>query len=605
MRPIQEIVIDTASFVQRSPIALHSSRKPLPVSALTSELDELKKDMQTISGKLVQPLKTVMMGEVKAGKSTLINTLVGADVSPVDVKEATSAIIVIRHSEEPYGKIIYAAPEPSVLGTPEDIYELLRSNRGAMDFFARVKEVELGFPLPNLRKLHVVDTPGLATVTTANEETTTRYMQEADVVVWVLNANHLGQADVEESLSHVAKMGKPIIGVLSRIDEVDGDKDRLVDYVEQELGIYLHSVFPVSGYQAHQAQKAKDPVQLRESGFLDLLAFLEKQIEARVETVHRESIVQSVLALLRKNLAFHESYARSMQFLRSQVKEHQNDLDYHNQRIKQELEENFRHWAEFEFLRAEKQEVHEMIQNMRLLSGKQEKMNIEFRLEHYFSADNINRQINQKLQELHADMQDQWRHALDSIQERRAKQFQEFAKQEQQELQLSLYETLPSGQELALEGAGKGAAIAGAWGATAAAYAAWFGPYASTVTIGAAAGAILPPLLIAGAVTGAVAKLVSFKRQKKRYQNELDQAFAEAKREITSHLVPKLVASIRSANDDFVSAVQCGFVEMSANGSTEEEIEALERGLAKYIEENKGYLNRWNGEAERALRTFA
>jgi len=84
---------------------------------------------------------------------------------------------------------------------------------------------------------------------------------------------------------------------------------------------------------------------------------------------------------LLKNFAFHESYARTLQFLRSQVKEHQNDLDYRNQRIKQDLEESFRHGSEYEFLRAEKQEVHELIQNMRLLSGKQEKMNIEFRLE--------------------------------------------------------------------------------------------------------------------------------------------------------------------------------------------------------------------------------
>jgi small GTP-binding protein len=603
-RRLQEIVFETASFLNRSPVAEHAARKPLPVSALTGELAEMRIDMQTIADKLVQPLKLAILGEVKAGKSTLINTLIGADVSPVDAKEATAAIISIHHREEPTGRIIFHDGTIGE-GTPDDIRRIMNEKRGDLAFFSRIKTIELGLPLPNLRKLHLVDTPGLATITRQNEETTTRFLQEADVVLWVLNANHLGQSDVEEALGRTAKMGKPVIGILNRIDEADGDPGRLVDYVEQELGIYLQRVFPLSARQAHAAMQGKDHAKLRESGYLDLLGYLESRIEAKVEAVHRESIIRSVLALLRKNHAYHDSYRNSLRFLRAQVKEHRADLEYHNQRIKQELEEDFRHWAEYEFLRSEKQEVQAMIEDMKLLSGKAYRMDIETRLRYYFSPDNINRQIDLKLKELHLDMQRKWQEALDSVQERRMKQFEEFARQEEQQLQLSLREALPSGKELATEGAGMGAAIAGAWGVAAAAYAAWLGPSAAAISLGVAAAAILPPLLIAGAATGAVAKLIGFRKQKQRFQQALEEAFRDAKRELAAKMVPNVVASIRQVNDDFADGVNRKFVEMMANGNSEEEIQALEFAITQYLEENQRNMNRWDGEVENSLQSLS
>lgn len=56
-------------------------------------------------------------GEVKAGKSTFINALLGKEILPSDVLQATSAIVEIFKSENSYLKIVYAD------GNIEELYD--------------------------------------------------------------------------------------------------------------------------------------------------------------------------------------------------------------------------------------------------------------------------------------------------------------------------------------------------------------------------------------------------------------------------------------------------------------------------------------------------
>lgn len=48
--------------------------------------------LQHIIENLQQTLKVFVIGEVKAGKSSLINTLVGQQISPTNILEATASL---------------------------------------------------------------------------------------------------------------------------------------------------------------------------------------------------------------------------------------------------------------------------------------------------------------------------------------------------------------------------------------------------------------------------------------------------------------------------------------------------------------------------------
>ncbi len=73
----------------------------------------LEKRINTLKkGKFI----VAVAGEVKAGKSTFINALLGAEILPSDVLQATSAIVEIFKSDSPYLKVKFAD------GHEEDLY---------------------------------------------------------------------------------------------------------------------------------------------------------------------------------------------------------------------------------------------------------------------------------------------------------------------------------------------------------------------------------------------------------------------------------------------------------------------------------------------------
>lgn len=135
------------------------------------QLIKIQEDMDTIYNKVNNPLKVVFMGEVKAGKSTIINSIVGEEVSYVNVVEATAAIIEIE-----YGflekAIIKKKNGQEIKGSIEEINSIIQENINDQQFFSDIDIINIKKNLKNLDKLSIIDTPGLETITLSNEERT-------------------------------------------------------------------------------------------------------------------------------------------------------------------------------------------------------------------------------------------------------------------------------------------------------------------------------------------------------------------------------------------------------------------------------------------------
>src|SRR5690606_35261044 len=100
---------DALQLLQRSPLRRpsHPSRS-MPAPFAQEVVEDIPRRVRALKERLFKPLTLAVLGEVKAGKSTLVNALVGADVAPVDVLEATQWIMEIRAADEPYGKVLFA-----------------------------------------------------------------------------------------------------------------------------------------------------------------------------------------------------------------------------------------------------------------------------------------------------------------------------------------------------------------------------------------------------------------------------------------------------------------------------------------------------------------
>ncbi len=551
---------------------------------LAKQLQLFRRETEILLEKCYNPLKIVLLGEVKAGKSTLLNVFAGDAVSPTNVTETTASIIEIKHASQRNGSIVNKNGD-YINGSPEEIYEILGENRGNQEYFSNVSVVKLEFPLSNLQKVHLVDTPGLATVTSNNEQTTLDYIQNSDVVLWVFSAHHLGQWDIEEQLANVKSYGKPIIAVVNRLDEINGTVEEIESYIEDRLGFFVEEVFAVSAYQAFEGMRTGDEELLINSRYPELLSFLEENIEKQDQEVQQQSLKGSIKALAEKERIQHQIVGDTVTFLLQSMDRRKEEIKYHNDTIKKKMKMELNNWMLTHFLDEEKRELMREVDGLSMISGKTSYDAISTKLNQYVSSEYIIELLEKKFADINNLFHQEWNEAIHTIGEKISMEEDDFKKNQvnlykDNDVSLNIY--LPIGENAVADGAIKGAAIGGAYGIAAATYTAVLGPSAAAVTMGAALGAVLAPALIVGAVTGIAAKLVFGNKKKKEFKMEIIKAFDETKQQVSGVFLPTMVDQLEKKSNQTANDLYEKLCSFMSQGWTEKELIDLQQKIKVY-----------------------
>jgi GTPase SAR1 family protein len=215
-----------------------------------------------------EPLLFVVVGEVKAGKSSLLNALFGQEFAKVDVLPATDRIYIFKHGDK----------ERSVEVSP--------------------RLTERYQPIDFLRDFNVVDTPGINTMVTEHQTITENFVPRADLILFVFSVTNPWTQSAWELLRFVQKKWlKNVIFVLQQADLREPSEIALIarhlqDTAMQRLGV-VPPTFPVSARKALLARTTGlDKERLwEESGF----APLEEQINLTVSSAGSQMLkLQSV-----------------------------------------------------------------------------------------------------------------------------------------------------------------------------------------------------------------------------------------------------------------------------------------------------------------------
>jgi dynamin family protein len=118
--------------------------------------------VRQITDRLGEPLRVAIAGRLKAGKSTLVNALIGRRVAPTAVGECTRVVTRFRYGTADRVEVV--GRDGSRRSLPLDDDGMIPQRLGVPA--ARVAYVDVALTSENLRDLTVVDTPGLASTDT-------------------------------------------------------------------------------------------------------------------------------------------------------------------------------------------------------------------------------------------------------------------------------------------------------------------------------------------------------------------------------------------------------------------------------------------------------
>ena len=291
---------------------LHQAR-----TVLADDPDRLD-ELDDCIDRLDRPVRIALAGSLKAGKSTLLNALVGQDIAPTDATECTRVVTWYRAGRT--ASVTAQVSDGSIRSIP-----LSRTNgRLGFDFgdltAEQVNHLDVAWPARALHSMTIVDTPGTASLSTALSATTEATLapedgrSEVDAVVYLMRS--MTAADTSMLRRIGAAMGGGsgplgVIGVVSRADEIGAGRMDAMISAEQVAGRFAgelertglcQAVVPVAGLLALAARTLRE-VEFR--ALTDLAALPVADVESALLSVDRFSrpdVLPQIDPTLRRSL---------------------------------------------------------------------------------------------------------------------------------------------------------------------------------------------------------------------------------------------------------------------------------------------------------------
>ncbi|MBN2621943.1 MAG: dynamin family protein [Acidimicrobiales bacterium] len=236
---------------------------------------DARQRLQAVLDRLDEPLRVAIAGKVKAGKSTLLNALVGEELAPTDAGECTRIVTWYRDG------ITYRATLEPTDGDARQVPFTRDGGAIAIDLGGTdpddINRLVIEWPSSSLRQMTLIDTPGIASLSTDVSARTTAFLTPgedqvtpADAVLYLMR--HLHASDInfleafhDEEFSQATPVNA--VAVLSRADEVGVGRIDSMASAQRIAARYRHdpkvrrlaqTVVPVAGLLAQSGATLRE-----------------------------------------------------------------------------------------------------------------------------------------------------------------------------------------------------------------------------------------------------------------------------------------------------------------------------------------------------------
>ncbi len=227
------------------------------IGSLAGEIgaDDIRRDAAALALRLAeQRFYLVCLGQLKRGKSTLLNALIGSQVLPTGVTPVTSVVTVVRYGQRRSVRVEIESSGWREIG-PEMLADYASEERNGGNA-KRVTGIEVFEPAPLLRTgLCLVDTPGVGSVFVENTEATRKFLPQIDAALIVLGADPPVTADELSLIEAVSSRVPDLLFVLAKSDRMsDSERSEAVAFTKRVLGERLEGHPEISMLEVSAAE---------------------------------------------------------------------------------------------------------------------------------------------------------------------------------------------------------------------------------------------------------------------------------------------------------------------------------------------------------------
>lgn len=235
-----------------------------------------------------RPLFVAVLGEFNAGKSTLLNALLGTDVAPTGILPTTASLHWVAWAPDPFARVEVEGESDRVVAHA-DLKGALRELQARS---ARIGRVHIYAPIERLKRIEILDTPGFNAPDEGHAAEARRGIEEAHVALWLLDATAPLKDSERRVIAQIVEAEVPVQVLVNKRDRV-ADVDRVMAYVDEALAeVAIPSLRPPIALSARLALAGRmgDAEALAASRWDDVEALLAEHVVDRADLLRERAL---------------------------------------------------------------------------------------------------------------------------------------------------------------------------------------------------------------------------------------------------------------------------------------------------------------------------